>query len=68
MDTLHEYRRTFIVISRRIFLRIRTISEIREYIRGIQTIHFMFNKLFPESFYEKMWQKMAEPDSPQRII
>jgi hypothetical protein len=66
MDTLHEDRRTFTVISRRIFLRIRTLSEID--FRGNQTIHFMFNKRFPESVYEKMWKKVAEPDIPQRII
>jgi len=62
----YQDRRTFMVISHRIFLRIRTISEI--YFRGNQTIRVMFNKIFPESVYEKMWKKMAEPDSPQTII
>ena len=67
MDTLHEDRRTFMLISRRIlFFDIRTIPEI--YFRGNQTIHIMFNKRFPESVYEKMREKMAESDSPQRVI
>jgi len=66
MDTLHKDRRTFMVISSRIFLRIRTIPEI--YFRENQTIYVMFNKRFLESVYEKMWEKMTESDSPQMII
>ena len=60
MDRLHEDRRTFMVISRRFFFRLRTIPEI--YFRGNQTSHFMFNKRFPESFYEKCgkrWQNQT---------
>ena len=60
MDTLHEDRRIFMVISNRIFLRIRNISKI--YFRGNQTIHVMFNNFFQQVFMRrcaKRWQNQT---------
>ena len=47
MSKLGEYACIFVVIARRIFLRMRTISD-KNY-RGNQHTHFMFNNFFPQN-------------------
>ena len=46
MGILREDLRTFVVISRRILLRIRNVSD--ESCRENQNPHFMFSNCFPE--------------------
>jgi hypothetical protein len=59
--TLHEDFCTFMVISRRILLKIRNVPDI--ICRENQNTNFMFSYFFPESrvFCEIMWKNMVEP-------
>ena len=42
--TLHEYRYTFLIISRSVLLRLRNVSD--KSCRGTQNTHFMLSKFF----------------------
>ena len=68
MGTLHESISTFTIISRRILLRMRNVSDKR--CGENQSTDFMFNNFFPENraVDEIMWENMVEPDRPQMTI
>lgn len=67
MGTLHEDLRTFIIISRRILLRIRGISD--KLVQNIK-IHILGSVIFFESraVYDIIRKIMIEPDKPQMTI
>jgi len=54
--TLHEDRRTFVIISRWTLLRMRTVSD--KSCRENRNTHFIFNNYFGKScaVYELMWR------------
>jgi len=61
--TLHEDQYTFIIISSRIILRIRNVSD--KFVTKIKThILSSIKFFFPEilAFYEIMWKNVANPD------
>jgi hypothetical protein len=67
-DSLHKYVCTFMIISRRILLRIKSVLH-KTYIEN-QNTHFMLKNIFSEShyFYEIMWKNIAHPDRLQIAI
>jgi hypothetical protein len=65
--TLHEDLCTFTIISRRILLRMRNISE--NIVEEIKT-HILFSITFFEkrAVYDIMWNNMVQPDRPHDNI
>ena len=64
--TLHEDLRTFMIISRSIFLKREFSDKILEEIKT----HFLFNNFFSENraVNETMRKNIVEPDRPQMTI
>ena len=63
--TLCENLCTFMMISRRILLRMKTVSD--KVVEKFET-HTLSSIIFfteNRSIYEKMWKNMVEPDIPQ---
>jgi hypothetical protein len=67
MRTLSVHVCAFVIISRRIILRIRNVSNKSG--RQNRNTHFMFNNVFRKS--SRLWdkfKKMVEPNRPQFTI
>jgi hypothetical protein len=66
--TLHEDLCTFVIVSRRILLRMRNVSD--KSCRENKKKKFIFNNFFRESrtVCEIMWKNTVEPDRPQMTI
>jgi len=62
--TLHEDQYTFLIISRWILLRMRTVSD--KTCRENQNTHFVFNNPPPENraVYKILWENMEDSDRP----
>jgi hypothetical protein len=66
--TLHEDRRTFVIISSPSLLKMRNVSD--KSCRENQNTHFMFSNFFSKNpaVYEITWKNMVETDRPQMTI
>jgi hypothetical protein len=64
---LHEDKNTFLIISRSVILRVRSVSD--KGCRENKKKHFMFSKFFPrKSSVGVMWNNSVEPDKSQMTI
>ena len=70
MDTLYEDTYTFVVVSHRILIRMRNVSEKLVEKMKKKTHFFMFNNFFSENraVFEIVWKNMIQPDRPQMTV
>ena len=68
MSTLHEDQDAFLIISRSVFLRMKTVSD--KSCRGNQNTQFVFNNFFFENraVYGIMYINTVVPDGQQMTI
>ena len=68
MRTLHEDQTTFVIVCRRILLRIRNFSDNSCTESG--NIYFSFKKFCSEnrSINEIIWKNIVKPDRPQMMM
>jgi hypothetical protein len=67
-DICHAHLCRFMMISPRILLRMRNVSD--KICKENQNTHFIFNNFFfySRAIYEKMWKIIVEPDMPQLTV
>jgi hypothetical protein len=62
MGTLHKDACTFMIISRSVLLRMKSVTD--KSCVDNQNMHFMFNNFYPKNLpiYEIMWNNIVVPE------